>query len=145
VWCGQVFRLEGGTAKDAASAASAASGSGAAVAAQPTKAASQNQTLEGHSGAVVCATWNHAHNKLTTSDEAGLIIVWTLCNDTWYEEMINNRWAAVGSSSADRCADSLSSSIRIIRQAPLLPSPCLTAALVHAPAQIDYSNQTAAG
>lgn len=64
------------------------------MAAQPTKAASQNQTLEGHSGAVVCATWNHAHNKLTTSDEAGLIIVWNLCNDTWYEEMINNRWAA---------------------------------------------------
>jgi len=81
-----VFRLEGSARKDTASASGAAAGS------QANKALSQNQTLEGHTGAVVCATWNHVHNKLTTSDEAGLIIVWTLCNDSWYEEMINNRY-----------------------------------------------------
>lgn len=44
----------------------------------------------------MCATWNHVHSKLTTSDDTGLIIVWTLVNDTWYEEMINNRCVCVG-------------------------------------------------
>lgn len=39
---------------------------------------SMNQTLEGHTGAVVCVTWNPLFRKLTTSDESGLIIVWTL-------------------------------------------------------------------
>jgi len=37
-----------------------------------------NQTLEGHTGAVVCVTWNPQFRKLTTSDESGLIIVWML-------------------------------------------------------------------
>lgn len=92
----QVFRLDGAARKDATASASGTAVATATEAAagggqQPNKSLSQNQTLEGHSGAVVCATWNHVHNKLTTSDEAGLIIVWTLCNDTWYEEMINNR------------------------------------------------------
>ena len=52
---------------------------------------SMNQTLEGHSGAVVCATWNPIYRKLTTSDESGLIIVWILHRTVWYEEMVNNR------------------------------------------------------
>eukprot|EP01032_Pedospumella_encystans_P013101 gene13101-15103_t len=52
---------------------------------------SMNQTLEGHTGAVVCVTWNPLFRKLTTSDESGLIIVWTLHKGMWYEEMINNR------------------------------------------------------
>lgn len=50
-----------------------------------------NQTLEGHSGQVVCATWNPVYKKLTTSDENGLIIVWMLHQGVWWEEMINNR------------------------------------------------------
>uniref|UniRef100_A0A0K0CW26 WD_REPEATS_REGION domain-containing protein n=1 Tax=Angiostrongylus cantonensis TaxID=6313 RepID=A0A0K0CW26_ANGCA len=50
-----------------------------------------NQALEGHSGTVLCAAWNEVHQKLTTSDSNGLIIVWSLHNETWYEEMINNR------------------------------------------------------
>ncbi|VDM76885.1 unnamed protein product, partial [Strongylus vulgaris] len=50
-----------------------------------------NQALEGHSGTVTCAAWNEVHQKLTTSDSNGLIIVWSLHNETWYEEMINNR------------------------------------------------------
>jgi WD repeat-containing protein 35 len=37
-----------------------------------------NQTLEGHSGAVICVTWNPLYRKLTTSDDTGLIIVWML-------------------------------------------------------------------
>eukprot|EP01035_Chromulina_nebulosa_P019079 gene19079-24905_t len=52
---------------------------------------SMNQTLEGHNGRVICATWNPVFKKLTTSDENGLIIVWVLIKGVWYEEMINNR------------------------------------------------------
>jgi len=37
-----------------------------------------NQSLEGHAGSVVCATWNANYKKLTTSDENGLIIVWMM-------------------------------------------------------------------
>jgi WD repeat-containing protein 35 len=50
-----------------------------------------NQSLEGHNGGVVCATWNANFKKLTTSDENGLIIVWVMHRGMWYEEMINNR------------------------------------------------------
>ena len=65
-----------------------------------------NQTLEGHTQAVVCAAWNDVYKKLTTSDETGLIIVWMLHKGMWFEEMINNRnksvvrdmkWCADGS------------------------------------------------
>uniref|UniRef100_A0A1I7X3Y6 WD_REPEATS_REGION domain-containing protein n=1 Tax=Heterorhabditis bacteriophora TaxID=37862 RepID=A0A1I7X3Y6_HETBA len=52
---------------------------------------SVNQALEGHSGTVLCAAWNELQQKLTTSDSNGLIIVWSLHNESWYEEMINNR------------------------------------------------------
>ncbi|KAL0027242.1 hypothetical protein WJX77_006308 [Trebouxia sp. C0004] len=65
-----------------------------------------NQTLQGHADSVVVAAWNEQHNKLTTSDSNGLIIVWILHKGLWFEEMINNRnksvvtdmrWAADGS------------------------------------------------
>ncbi|KAL8581319.1 WD repeat-containing protein 35 [Nucella lapillus] len=52
---------------------------------------SMNQSLEGHSGAVQVMAWNEQHQKLTTSDQYGLIIVWMLYKGSWYEEMINNR------------------------------------------------------
>ncbi|XP_022083410.1 WD repeat-containing protein 35-like [Acanthaster planci] len=52
---------------------------------------SMNQTLEGHGGAVQVTTWNSQYQKLTTSDQYGLIIVWMLYKGSWYEEMINNR------------------------------------------------------
>eukprot|EP00053_Salpingoeca_punica_P010039 m.90373 g.90373 ORF g.90373 m.90373 type:complete len:1153 (-) comp15261_c1_seq1:288-3746(-) len=52
---------------------------------------SMNQTLEGHSGSVRVATWNEQYMKLTTSDQYGMIIVWMLYKNQWYEEMINNR------------------------------------------------------
>lgn len=54
---------------------------------------SLNQTLEGHEGTVMCVCWNDSYQKLTTSDEKGLIIVWMLHKGMWYEEMINNRCA----------------------------------------------------
>lgn len=37
-----------------------------------------NQTLEGHTGQVRIIAWNEHHQKLTSSDDTGLIIVWTL-------------------------------------------------------------------
>ncbi|XP_078204571.1 WD repeat-containing protein 35 isoform X5 [Callithrix jacchus] len=52
---------------------------------------SMNQNLEGHSGSVQVVTWNEQYQKLTTSDENGLIIVWMFYKGTWIEEMINNR------------------------------------------------------
>lgn len=52
---------------------------------------SMNQTLEGHNGQIQVITWNEIHQKLTTSDQYGLIIVWMLYKGSWYEEMINNR------------------------------------------------------
>ncbi|XP_067931487.1 WD repeat-containing protein 35-like [Watersipora subatra] len=52
---------------------------------------SMNQTLEGHNGTVQVVTWNDHYQKLTTSDQHGLIIVWSLYKGSWYEEMINNR------------------------------------------------------
>ncbi|KAJ3259989.1 WD repeat-containing protein 35 [Boothiomyces macroporosus] len=57
----------------------------------PTSQLSMNQTLEGHNGSLMIATWNRQHQKLTTSDSNGLIIVWILYKGMWYEEMINNR------------------------------------------------------
>ena len=39
---------------------------------------SVNQTLEGHNGVVSIAVWNEFNQKLTTSDQNGLIIVWML-------------------------------------------------------------------
>ncbi|XP_046383004.1 WD repeat-containing protein 35 [Ischnura elegans] len=52
---------------------------------------SMNQTLEGHSGQIQVVAWNEHHQKLTSSDQNGLIIVWMLYKGAWYEEMINNR------------------------------------------------------
>ena len=52
---------------------------------------SMNQTLEGHNGQIQVVCWNEAHQKLTSSDQYGLIIVWMLYKGSWYEEMINNR------------------------------------------------------
>jgi WD repeat-containing protein 35 len=77
----QVLRLEG--SGDGTTKASAAGGN-----------LSQNQTLDGHKGAVLVVDWNHSFQKLTTSDENGLIIVWMLHKDQWYEEMVNNRYDA---------------------------------------------------
>jgi len=43
-----------------------------------------NKTLEGHMGNVLVIVWNEKHNKLTSSDENGLIIVWTLYKVCYY-------------------------------------------------------------
>ena len=74
----QVLKLE---EPAAASNAPASSGQGL----------NANQTLQGHADSVVVAAWNEQHNKLTTSDSNGLIIVWILHKGLWFEEMINNR------------------------------------------------------
>lgn len=76
----QVLRLEGSSSRDPAAAGQGGPGN-----------LSLNQTLEGHSGAVMVATWNDLFQKLTTSDTSGLIIVWMMHKNMWHEEMINNR------------------------------------------------------
>lgn len=50
-----------------------------------------SQNLEGHRGKIIQIIWNKHFNKLTTTDENGLIIIWILHKNKWYEEMINNR------------------------------------------------------
>lgn len=52
---------------------------------------SMNQTLEGHNGHVQVVIWNEEYQKLTSSDQNGVIVVWMLYKGSWYEEMINNR------------------------------------------------------
>ena len=52
---------------------------------------SMNQNLQGHQGNVMVLQWNDQYQKLTSSDEQGLIIVWMLHKQHWFEEMINNR------------------------------------------------------
>lgn len=58
---------------------------------KPKKPLSQNISLDGHQGNINVIQWNDQYNKLTTSDDDGLIIVWMLHEDQWFEEMINNR------------------------------------------------------
>jgi WD repeat-containing protein 35 len=77
--CAQVLRLEGSSSREI----KAANAAGQAPSAQPGNL-SLNQTLEGHNGAVKCATWNDSFQKLTTSDESGLIIVWMLHKGMWF-------------------------------------------------------------
>ena len=50
-----------------------------------------NQTLENHTGEVMVLAWNEQYQKLNSSDQYGLIIVWMLHKGMWFEEMINNR------------------------------------------------------
>uniref|UniRef100_A0A7S0R8E2 Anaphase-promoting complex subunit 4 WD40 domain-containing protein n=1 Tax=Chlamydomonas leiostraca TaxID=1034604 RepID=A0A7S0R8E2_9CHLO len=86
----KVLRLEGTSSREASKAALNSTG-GAKGAPPAQNNLSLNQTLEGHNGAVLCVCWNDAFQKLTTSDESGLIIVWMLHKGMWFEEMINNR------------------------------------------------------
>lgn len=51
---------------------------------------SDNQALDGHHSSLTCVTWNEPYRKLTSADETGLIIVWSLQRTAWQEEMINN-------------------------------------------------------
>lgn len=45
---------------------------------------SMNQTLEGHSGQIQIIAWNEQYQKLTSSDDNGLIIVWMLHKVCYY-------------------------------------------------------------
>lgn len=46
---------------------------------------------EYYAGCVQVITWNEEYNRLTSSDQNGMIIVWQLNKGMWIEEMINNR------------------------------------------------------
>ena len=86
---------EGNAAPGSTPKAPAAAKPGAPAGASANAAAgalSLNQNLEGHSGAVTGVAWNGPYQKLASSDEGGLIIVWALHEGAWYEEMVNNRW-----------------------------------------------------
>lgn len=50
-----------------------------------------NQSLEGHKAPVQVVTWNESMQKLTTSDQDGVIMVWMMYKGAWYEEMTNDR------------------------------------------------------
>ncbi|EPY32487.1 WDdomain 35 [Angomonas deanei] len=58
---------------------------------QKTGGLSINQTLEGHDSNVHLIAWNQQYMKLTSGDENGHIIVWSLHKGMWMEEMLNNR------------------------------------------------------
>ncbi len=47
--------------------------------------------MEGHSGNVINLAWNATFQKLSSTDENGLTIVWRLQDGVWYEDMVNNR------------------------------------------------------
>lgn len=52
---------------------------------------STNHSLAGHQEGVRVVRWNDKYQKLTSSDESGMIIVWMHHEGSWFEEMINNR------------------------------------------------------
>lgn len=58
---------------------------------QASKNISVNQELAGHKSPIAMCIWNEIHQKLTTCDEHGLIIVWVLYKSLWVEEMVNDR------------------------------------------------------
>lgn len=47
--------------------------------------------MDGHNATVHAVSWNPQHEKLTTADKNGLIVVWVLHKGMWFEEMVNNR------------------------------------------------------
>lgn len=52
----------------------------------------KHQTLEGHKDTVHLLAWNDTTFRLATADIGGQIIVWTNgVDDTWHEDMVNNR------------------------------------------------------
>lgn len=52
---------------------------------------SLNQTLERHTSTVQLVNWNEACRRLTSSDDTGQIVVWSLHKGMWFEGMVNNR------------------------------------------------------
>ncbi|XP_056645450.1 WD repeat-containing protein 35-like [Diorhabda sublineata] len=56
-----------------------------------TNSLSTDQIFEAYIENIELAVWNELHEKLTTSDKNGLIIVWMFYKNVWYEEMRYNR------------------------------------------------------
>uniref|UniRef100_A0A914MD46 Anaphase-promoting complex subunit 4-like WD40 domain-containing protein n=2 Tax=Meloidogyne TaxID=189290 RepID=A0A914MD46_MELIC len=59
-----------------------------------------SQQLEGHSSSVRVLSWNEVYQKLASTDDAGVIIVWMTHgpDESWFEEMVNNRQKSTVSS-----------------------------------------------
>lgn len=51
--------------------------------------AAMNQALSGHTGLVTACRWNEAAQKVTTTDSAGLTVVWVLDSGMWVADMRN--------------------------------------------------------
>lgn len=47
---------------------------------------SMNQTLEGHKASIQVVVWNEQQQKLTTSDNDGVIMVWMMYKGSFFEE-----------------------------------------------------------
>jgi WD repeat-containing protein 35 len=86
----KILKLDGPAPANAPAAAPAAADKKA-----PSGNLAMNQTLEGHTKGVVVVRWNDQFRKLTSSDENGVIMVWTMHRGQWYEEMNNNRGKSV--------------------------------------------------
>lgn len=52
---------------------------------------SMNQTLEGYKASIQVVVWNEMQQKLTTSDQDGVIMVWMMYKGSFFEEMTNDR------------------------------------------------------
>jgi WD repeat-containing protein 35 len=62
------------------------------------KSSVSTATLEGHQSQgheVTACCWSEKHNRLTTADKSGHIIVWAQHKGSWVEEMVNNRQCSV--------------------------------------------------
>ena len=56
---------------------------------------SMNQTLEGHNGQIQVVGWNENHQKLSSSDQYGLIIVWMLYKGMYVKDILNSSYSYV--------------------------------------------------
>jgi WD repeat-containing protein 35 len=53
-----------------------------------------SQSLTEHKCKIINLAWNDEYEKLTTSDEKGVIVVWKMQDDKWVVEMVNDRGAS---------------------------------------------------
>src|SRR3989338_7905131 len=55
---------------------------------------SSNLTLDGHSKGVFLSAWNEKFRKLATADENGLILMFALHRNSWFDELSTERKGA---------------------------------------------------
>lgn len=50
-----------------------------------------SQSLVLHKRNIIVLEWNHQYNKISSSDQEGIIVIWRFEEGQWDKEMINNR------------------------------------------------------